>query len=358
MRAPLQAHVVLGRAAAFAVGILILVSPNAARGDVALGVFTSGLAQETGPALDRFASETGVMPKIAMYYRDWNEGWPTALIDPRTIAPILARGATPMITWEPFLSAAEGQPESAYTPARIAAGAFDPYIWRAAREAARYGRPLLVRFAHEMNGDWYPWAGRGGNSPADYIWMWRHVVSIFRGAGASNVRWVWSPNVEGSAEVQPFAAYYPGDAWVDDVALDGYNAAAVKGSPWLTFSQVFAPSYQSLTRLTGKPLFIAETACSEEGGSKAKWITAIPSALRQQMPRVRALVWFNLDKEANWTLGSSASSLQAFRAVAAAGTFAGSASPLIASSTEGVDLIAHRARARRAGRGRSRAPRR
>ena len=73
-----------------------------------------------------------------------------------------------------------------------------------------------------MNGNWNSWGTRPGNSSADYVAMWRHVVSIFRAAGASNVRWVWSPNIYASRSTttRPFAAYYPGNAWVDDVGLD------------------------------------------------------------------------------------------------------------------------------------------
>ena len=75
----------------------------------------------------------------------------------------------------------------------------------------------MIRFGHEMNGDWYGWSGQ----PAAYVAAWRHVVSVFRGEGAANVKWVWSPNVDNGD--YPFARYFPGDSWVDYVALDGYN---------------------------------------------------------------------------------------------------------------------------------------
>ena len=52
---------------------------------------------------------------------------------------------------------AAGQP-TALPLARIIAGDFDAYIRRWARSTAAYGRPVRLRFAHEMNGDWYPWA--------------------------------------------------------------------------------------------------------------------------------------------------------------------------------------------------------
>jgi hypothetical protein len=308
--------------------VVMLVAAPTAPAAVVLGVYTQTLAQETGPALDQFDAETGVMPQIAMYYQDWNPGWSTALINPRIVGPALARGAVPMITWEPFLSNL-GTSQPAYSPSQIAAGAFDTYIWRAAREAASFEHPFFLRLAQEMNGDWSPWGIQPGNSPADYVAMWRHVVSIFRAAGATNVRWVWSPNVSGFAGVEPFQAYYPGDAWVDDIGLDGYNWGPVKDSPWLTFAQIFRPSYEALTRLTSKPIFITETASTELGGNKAAWITGIQAALASSMPRVRALIWFDLSKETNWTVNSSTSSLHAFQALAQSGTFTGNVSALL-----------------------------
>jgi beta-mannanase len=306
------------------VAAIALCAPASAAAAVTLGFFSKELSQSPETALDRFAAETGASAKIAMYYRDWSEGWPTALIDPHTIAPIVASGAVPMITWEPFLSSAPPQSAQAeYAPSRIAAGAFDPYIWRAAREAAAYGRPFFLRFAEEMNGGWSSWGVKPGSSAAAYVAMWRHVVSIFRAAGATNVRWVWSPNVYGANGVAAFAPYYPGDAWVDDVGLDGYNWGGVNDSAWLSFGQVFGASYEAMTKLTSKPLLITETASSELGGSKPEWIAGIRSALFTRMPRVRALIWFDTSKETNWTVGSSPASLRAFRGLVAAGTFSG-----------------------------------
>ncbi len=155
--------------------------------------------------------------------------------------------------------------------------------------------------------------------------MWRHVVSIFRAAHALNVRWVWSPNIVGTTTA-PFDAYYPVTPGSDDVGLDGYNWGPVHAAPWLSFAQVFEPSYLAMTALTRKPVLITETASTELGGSKAQWIGGIPSTLATLMPRVRALVWFDVDKETDWQLNSSPSSLAAFRHVIRSGALSGRAS--------------------------------
>lgn len=302
---------------------------------VVLGVNTMGMTEDTGQALDRVAAEAGRMPRIAMFYRDWNEGWSTALIEPRFIDPVLARSAMPMITWLPQLAGGDPVHQPAYAPASIAAGAYDAFIRRAAQEAAAFGQPLLLRLAHEMNGPWDPWgAGVDGNTPADYVSMWRHVVAIFRAEGATNVRWVWSPNVYGAgssptgASAMPFEPFYPGDRWVDFVGLDGYNWGTLHDSGWSSFAGVFGPSYGALTRLTDKPMMITETASTEAGGPKAAWIRAIPNALQFRMPRVRALIWFDREKETDWQIASSPASEAAFRTFARSPLLSGKAKDL------------------------------
>ena len=49
---------------------------------------------------------------------------------------------------------------------------------------------VYLRFAHEMNGYWYPWS----HGPRGYVFAWRRIVRIFDVAGARNVRFVWSVN--------------------------------------------------------------------------------------------------------------------------------------------------------------------
>jgi mannan endo-1,4-beta-mannosidase len=157
--------------------------------------------------------------------------------------------------------------------------------------------------------------GHEGNTPAQFVAAWRHVVSVFRSAGATNVKWVWSPNVDCGGKC-PFDAFFPGDSYVDYVALDGYNYAAVDGVPWMSFDQIFAPSYRDLTRLSSKPVIIAETASVGDGDAKATWIqNAFLRSIPTAFPRVRAVVWFDRDKEANWKVNSSPASEQAWRAV-------------------------------------------
>ncbi|HZU60670.1 MAG TPA: glycosyl hydrolase, partial [Solirubrobacteraceae bacterium] len=192
---------------------------------------------------------------------------------------------------------------------------YDSYIRASAQMAKAYGRRLYIRFAHEMNLPNSPFGPRvNGNTPARYVAAWRHVVRMFRQVGANKVEFVWSPNVY-CDRACPFTSFYPGDRWVDWVALDGYNYGPADQDPWVSFRQIFGPSYGVMTRLTHRPLMIGETGCASAGGDKARWITGMGRDLRTGFPRVLALVWFQRVKEADFRVNSSRASLAAFRRV-------------------------------------------
>ncbi len=301
-------------AAALAAG-LAAPAARAATRPVQIGVSPTGGPQDPA-SIDSWAQLTGVQPSIVMWYQDWYPGWTNALVVPRFMDAVTERGAMPMITWEPDIGS-DGVSQPAYALRNIARGDFDGYIERSAREAAAYGKPFYLRLAHEMNGDWSAWgAGVNGNTPADFVAAWRHVVGIFRSAGATNAIWVWSPNVDTGR--RPFAQLYPGDEWVDWVGLDGYNWGTLDGSRWKSLGEVFGSSYDTLTRLTSKPLMIAETASTEVGGDKAAWIRdGFQYDLPARLPAVRAVIWFDRDKETDWRVNSSTAATSAFRSLAA-----------------------------------------
>ncbi len=229
-----------------------------------------------------------------------------------------------MVTWTPRHPGGDAnQPD--YALQAIIAGKPDAYITQWAKDAAAWNKPFYLRFAHEMNGKWQPWSpGVNGNTAAEYVTAWRHVHGIFRRvfeqeqADFKNVRWVWSPYVTCS-NCTAFGKVYPGDAYVDWVALDGYNwGTASSGTSWQSMSRVFGSSYDAVTRLAPrKPFMIAEVASTEKGGNKANWITdAFSRSIPNRMPKTRAIIWFNSNKETDWRVNSSNASLEAYRKVA------------------------------------------
>jgi membrane-bound metal-dependent hydrolase YbcI (DUF457 family) len=288
--------------AAMVSAALALAPARADASQTAFGAYIPKADQH--PALIRsFAKRVGREPVIVSSYKRWRSR-PFVRAELRSV---WGRGAVPLVTWEPWTLSGRGFPLRA-----IAHGRYDSYARRAAKEAAAWGHPILLRFAHEMNGNWYPWGqGRDGNTPRIYRAAWHHLVRIFRSAGADNVRWVWAPNVNGGGSY-PFRKYYPGNKWVSWVGLDGFNWA--RRGEWQSFTDLFGSSYDALTRLSPRPVMIAETGSSQSGGDKAAWVS---SALGQEIPRfsrIRAVVWFSdVVSGVDFRVNSSRSALDAFR---------------------------------------------
>jgi membrane-bound metal-dependent hydrolase YbcI (DUF457 family) len=281
---------------------LSLPAPSSASAQrVALGVYVPG-SQENPGRIDSFASEVGRSPLIIANYEDWTQ----PLIDRPWLEAIWARGGVPLVTWEPWSWTDPGQ---RFPLRAIASGSYDSYIRRSAVAAAAWGHPILLRFAHEMNGTWYPWGE--GHPAGAYKRAWRHVVKVFRASGADNVRWVWCPYVSNEGHLS-FERYFPGDRWVDWVGLDGFNWGADR--TWQSFGAIFANSYRALSRMSSRPIMIPETGSTEEGGNKARWISMALDRELPRFPRIQALVWFS-DRfhTVEARVDSSASALAALR---------------------------------------------
>ncbi|HYF71306.1 MAG TPA: glycosyl hydrolase, partial [Nocardioides sp.] len=206
-----------------------------------------GIAMDQVPGttapLEALAAQLGRRPDRVTWYVAWSSGsgFPSA-----DAARVAAFGATPVITWEPW-NPANGTNQPVYALKRIASGAHDAYVRTWAQQARAYAGPVVLRFAHEMNGNWYPWAASvNKNTAGSYVAAWRHVVDVFREQGATNVSWQWSPNVP-YAGATGLGLLYPGDAYVDSVALDGYNWAGVTaGAAWVSFADLFAAGAQQV----------------------------------------------------------------------------------------------------------------
>lgn len=276
-----------------------------------------GLAVDGGPlatsAMTAASQLAGERPSIEMWYEDFAQPVPLAELN-----AVAARGASPIITWEPWRWGG-GVAQPAYALDRITAGDHDAYIKSFAAGLRSWGRPVTLRFAHEMNGSWYPWAeGVNGNGAGDYVRAWRHVHDVVAAAGAINVSWMWSPNTPPTGTVA-LSKLYPGAAYVDAVALDGYNWGTSKSwSSWTSPSALFGQGLTQLRSIApGKPITIGETAAAEAGGSKPVWIRDLLGYLSAQ-PDVSAFVWFQLNKETDWRFNSTEASSAAFAAALAA----------------------------------------
>ncbi|MCX5749794.1 MAG: glycosyl hydrolase [Candidatus Saganbacteria bacterium] len=273
-----------------------------------IGAFVTGTTNISG-----YESDIGTKLACVMWYINFTQDFPKTDCD-----SVIANGSIPCITWEPWKGVI---PDESYSLQNIIDGDFDTYINSWAVSAKNFKYPIFVRFAHEMNGNWYPWDGshNGGSSggPAKYISAWRHVYTIFRDAGAENVTWVWDVNADSvpADDWNKAENYYPGDAYVDWISVDGYNwGTSSAGTSWQDFDSIFLSAYNTLYEdHSGKPIMIGETASTEDGGSKSDWIKDAFDKLRTKYAGIKLFNWFNIDKETDWRIQSSASAKQAMK---------------------------------------------
>lgn len=276
------------------------------------GVNVPGWLQ-TLTGVSTFEHDVNKPVSIVMWYQGWGVSDGSQYFETSWMNNVRNHGAIPLVTWEPW-NYTLGVNQPTYALRNIINGSFDAYITAWALASKAWGHPYFLRFAQEMNGNWYPWSEQvNGNQPGQFVQAWIHIHNIFTQVGATNVTWVWSPNVEYPSSTS-LSELYPGSAYVDWIGMDGYNWSYVAGHRWQTFSQVFQTTYNDVEHMsTGKPLMIAEMASGSVGGNKAAWIT---DALTKQIPTVfkaiKAVVWFDENKETDWRVESSTTSQAAF----------------------------------------------
>lgn len=211
------------------------------------------------------------------------------------------------------------------------------------------GVPVMLRYAHEMNGSWYAW----GQQPEAYVESFRQVAEAVRATPATDM--LWAPNYAGGYPFQggayaaepgtsefelldtngdsqlsetddPYAPYYPGDDVVDWVGMTIYHWG--NQYPWggnelpepgkfaeqITGNYngvggddtVFPDFYTTYAEERDKPMAIPETAAfvTEEASpelsldiKQAWWRQIFSEDLRTQFPQIRVINWFNWDKD-------------------------------------------------------------
>jgi hypothetical protein len=294
-----------------------------------------------------FASLTGRQPALVKSFQTMGCDFSAAGWCGRMVRSVAGTGSTPYLAMDVRWATA---PAGGVLDA-ILAGQADAAITSAARGIAGVGKTVLVEPGWEMNGNWnYSWQGvLNGNdaaAPAKYAAAWRHIVDIFRREGATNVRWVFNPNVgnplthtaSGSSNWNWYANYYPGDGYVDYVGAHGFNGPSVWGGSWQDFATMTdgASADRMLSDLAArytKPIIIGEFATQEgTAGQKAQWITDAFNRMRAN-PRIAGCIWFNASKEADWRVQSSPTALAAYQAAVTADGVQSAFAPVAASYT-------------------------
>ncbi|MBN1411656.1 MAG: hypothetical protein JW969_12485 [Spirochaetales bacterium] len=263
-----------------------------------LGVFGPGYAQ----SLDKVADlESRIGKKFAqvMWYINWSSEFPADVC-----TGLAEKGYIPHITWEAWING----DKASFNLDQLLAGKWDGYVTTWARAAKAYGKPFFLRWGHEFNGNWYPWSiPLNGNDPGKFVKAYRYLHDIFKKEGATNALWIWSVNNASypDEDWNVFLKAYPGDAYVDWVGIDGYNFGHQPGFDygWNAFADIFIDAYVAIVQnIPDKPLMLSEFASGTVGGDKVKWIQQMGADLPVKFPALKSIVWFNIDKETDWTL--------------------------------------------------------
>ena len=241
--------------------------------------------------VDEWSRTVGAAPQLVAKFE--------AFANRRTVDPWLRQAERigirrMLVSWEPWApvpvawgTALQARPQPGYSNLDIARGAQDRYILAFARSLARFRGTVYLRFAHEMNGYWYPWS----HGSRAYVYAWRRMVRIFEVAGARNVRFVWSvnPNLYDTQREwrRGLRAYWPGSRYVDAIGSTMIDFGGIK-----SYSvDRFTPRLRWLHDTYRKPVVLTEVNTAY--GNRLRWLADLRAALAT-MPWIDVVTWSQL----------------------------------------------------------------
>jgi beta-mannanase len=288
--------------------------------------------------IEEFENMVGKHQALIASSSYWGEqSFPT-----RNLNVIWRHGALPLVFWSPWdRPYTQNRGPDKFSLNEIIAGKWDAYIDKWGDAAREFGKPMIVAFGLEMNGDWFPWSGWyygadewvGDKSdewegPEHFKKAYRHVVDRVRARGASNIKWMFhTNNYSYPIDTWNFApAYYPGSDYVDWLGMSVYGQQ-FKEEPNPDIPSLMDWPYKELCELDpDKPVMIAEWATGDfpfspdvRGMLKPAWITQALEMFRTRYPRIKAAIywherWQNPDLSySNLRVNSSVEALEAYR---------------------------------------------
>lgn len=211
---------------------------------------------------------------------------------------VLEARAVPVLELEPY-----GIPLT-----QIIAGREDAWLTRYATAVLSLKAPVILSFAPEANGTWYEWGYRHTSAKV-YVQAWRHVVTLFRRAGAARIRWAWIMN-RGYLWGERLKLLWPGRSYVDMLGIDGYFKDAKD-----SFASLFAPTIRDMRTLSSDPILISETAGGPTAG-KLRTLRELVAGVAAY--HLAGFVWFDLHQHGDlthqdWRIETNTQALAAYR---------------------------------------------
>ncbi len=239
--------------------------------------------------LGAFEKQTKIFPLITAKYYDWGTPFPSA-----DIIANHSVGATTLVVLEPRTQNMK----------KLAAGKYDSYLKQWAAADKKTGLPIILSFAPEANGDWYPW-GKGHVSAALFRKLYQHVHNVLIKDGAKRITWLWQVD-RSSANTESLKAIFPGSAYVNEIGFDGQLSIATS-----TFDRVFGPTLKQVRAFTKLPVLLSEVGV-EQGSTAAAKIKNLYAAAHKNS--LTALVFFDVGV---WNFDKNKAAVSALRAEAA-----------------------------------------
>jgi hypothetical protein len=192
-----------------------------------------------------------------------------------------------------------------------------------------YTGPIYVSFNHEPDTT----NSQGSGTATEFIAAYRKFVTVMREQNVTNARFAYTTAVR-NYSVSPTSPkyapkYYPGDAWIDIIAIDAYNMYCRRkdgrfANPWRSLATLLDPFMQFVAGHPGPDLVLAEWGSPEDPASsqrKAQWISDAQAMFKQPAYErfVGVSYWNQLShnyENCDFRVTSSTASMNAFSAMA------------------------------------------
>lgn len=108
----------------------------------------------------------------------------------------------------------------------VASGADDGYYKTLAGTLVAGGfGSSYIRLGWEFQGDWFPWNICNWDGQQDFVPAFRNIVTSMRSVSGANFKFIWNPDDSSNTSCGGhLEKYYPGNSYVDTVALDVYDS--------------------------------------------------------------------------------------------------------------------------------------
>jgi hypothetical protein len=166
-----------------------------------------------------------------------------------------------------------------------AAGDFDSYATTFATNLVAAGlQNSVIRLGEEMNGSWEKdYVGTTTQEQNLWATCFANEVTAMRKAPGEHLLIDWDINA--CTSPIPYANYYPGNAYVDILGIDLYNASCDAPNTALSFSQLANETYgltsfEAFAAAQGKPMSFPEWGLTTQpSGDNPAYITSMGSTI-------------------------------------------------------------------------------